>query len=94
MQIQDKVEQLRIEHQSMKTEKKVHQLQQDVDQSDETSHRLDFSDKVINILGKRAAFRPKKETECPKCSKQFDLPWKLKRHMSDCRIPGANYIKK
>ena len=53
----------------MKTEKEVHELQQEVDQSDETSHRLDFSDKVINILGKRAAFRPKKETECPQCQK-------------------------
>lgn len=51
----------------METEKDVHELKQNVDQSDEISDRLDFSDKVINILGKRAAFMPKLETECPKC---------------------------
>ena len=53
----------------METEKEVHELKQNVDQSDEIGDRLDFSDRVISILGKRAAYMPKHETECPKCQK-------------------------
>ena len=53
----------------VKTEKEVHELRQKVDQTDERCNQLDFSDKVINILGKRAAYMPKQETECPKCQK-------------------------
>ena len=49
----EKLDYLETEHEAKKTEMKVHQLKQEVDQSDETSPQPDFSDKVRSILGKR-----------------------------------------
>jgi hypothetical protein len=82
---QDRLQQMERDKQAIRTELSVHGLKQDVDQSDELSTKLDFSDKVLNVLGKRAAFNPKKDNQCPKCEKNFDFPGELKKHMGKCR---------
>ena len=73
--MKDKLDNLETEHEAMKTEMKVQQLKQEVDQSDETSPQPDFSDRVRSILGKRAANKLNKDNQCLKCQKRFDLPW-------------------
>ena len=82
---QDRLQKMEQDKQAIRTELAVHGLKQDVDQSKDLQQGLDFSDKVQNVLGKRAAFNPKKNAQCSKCEKKFGQPWQLKRHMGKCR---------
>ena len=47
--------------QAIRTKLDVHGLKQAVDQSDESKGVTDFSDRVLNVLGKRASFNPMKD---------------------------------